>query len=198
MSGTCLYEAGCDQPAEKKDLCRRHYDRQREPTRTDRQTPRRYARARAWKRAATRLVALHRDEFERYLAEEKAKAFEETERLHELASAAGVRPHDGIARLRPGPKPDDEEPHERLLLDPERCPQCTKTHDHGHRCQHCSADLTDWTTGGGDARLAIAQRMRCVNCGKDGTRRGEPCRDLLAGRRWARHEMRLTQVEVAS
>jgi hypothetical protein len=189
---------GCDRPLVSNGLCKRHYDRERELSRIDRKTPRRYARARAWKRAATRLVAAHRDEFERFLAEEKAKAFEETERLHELALAAGVRPHDGIARLRPGPVPDDEEPHERLLLDPERCPQCALTHDHGHRCQHCSADLTDWTTGDNDARVQIAKRMRCVNCGKDGTRRAEPCRDALAGRRWSRHDMRLSPTEVAS
>jgi hypothetical protein len=183
---------GCQNPQVSKELCRKHYDRERETTRTDRKTPRRYARARAWKRAAARLIAEHRDEFDRFLAEEKAQAFEETERLHELATAAGVRPHDGIARLRPGPKAEDQEPHERLLLDPGRCPQCARTHSHGHRCQHCTADLTDWTTGDNDARLAIARRMRCVNCGKDGSRRGEPCRDVLAGRRWSRHDMRLT------
>lgn len=197
MNGLCEVD-GCDRARSYERLCKHHYDRERETTRTDRKTPRRYARARAWKRAASRLVAAHREEFELILAEEKARAFEETDRLNELATAAGVKPHDGIARLRPGPKADEEEPHERLLLDPGRCPQCEKTHDHGHRCQHCSADLTDWTAGDDDARLVIAKRMLCINCGKDGTRRGEPCRDVLAGRRWSRHEMRLTAAQEAS
>ena len=74
----CDYEGGCDAPAEKGGKCRRHYDRERELTRTDRKTPRRYARARAYKRAAGRLVAAHRDEFERLYAEELPKAIEET------------------------------------------------------------------------------------------------------------------------
>ena len=196
MSRLCAAN-GCDKPHIAKGLCKKHYDRDREHTR-HRVSTKRYARARAWKRAASQLVSRHRDEFDTLYAAAMAEALEESERLHELASAAGVKPHDSVARLRPGPKPDDEEPHERLQLDPDRCPQCEKTHNHGHRCQHCSADLTDWTAGDNEARLQIARRMRCVNCGKDGTRRGEPCRDLLAGRRWARHDMRLTTASEAS
>lgn len=185
---TCTF-GGCAGTRVAKGLCRRHYDREHDQRK--RVTPRRYARARAYKRAAARLVAAHREEFDRIYAEEMVAAVEETERLHDLADAAGVRPHDTVARLWPGPKPDDEEPHERLLLDADRCPSCSSVHDHGHRCQHCSADLTDWTKGDDDARLAIARRMWCANCGKDGTRRAEPCRDLAAGRRWRTHSMRL-------
>lgn len=135
---TCQ-RAGCDKPRKAHGLCPTHYNREREGARhrlrDDRILPNR-----ARTRAVSRLIEAHREDFDRLLTVALAEVTEEARILAVLAAAEGVElTGDGqVWRFRPGPRPDDEDPIDRLRTDDGRaCPSCLFFHDGGH----CIDDL---------------------------------------------------------
>lgn len=169
--------AGCGQPARKRGLCLAHYERERarRRDRTDRLIPNR-----ARNRAASLLIAAHRDEFavlyERALAEVTAEA----QRLEELCDAEGAEPTGDrkVWRLRPGPRPDDEDPEDRVTRDAWRpdCRDCAAWHAAGHVCAACAKPPAPPPPAARPgSRADVEARMRCTQCGGDGTTRRQPC-----------------------
>lgn len=114
--------AGCDRPARARGMCMVHYERERG---RDRQRDRtaRLLPNRARSRAATRLIRAHAAEFDRLYREALAEVEAEDRRLAELCEEEGAEPTGDrkVWRLKPGPRPEDEEPEDRATR-PERQP----------------------------------------------------------------------------
>lgn len=116
-------------------VCDREYSR----TRTRPRTTDRMLRSRAVNRAMARLRDLHRDEYERLLAEELDAARAEAAKHAETAP----KPDDEhcappVPLLRPGPAAIGET-GPRLREDVGTCPLCVNRHDRGHVCPACGA-----------------------------------------------------------
>lgn len=112
----------------RKSICRTCQN-QRQPTQA------RMLRNRARKRANAILAERHRAEFLQLLEAETEKAWAEHEQLEAAAAARGQ--HDAaVARLKPGPKRQDETDVTQRL-DVARCPTCHTHHDSAHVCPNC-------------------------------------------------------------
>lgn len=165
--------AGCDRPARARGMCMVHYERERG---RDRQRDRtaRLLPNRARSRAATRLIRAHAAEFDRLYREALAEVEAEDRRLAELCEEEGAEPTGDrkVWRLKPGPRPEDEEPEDRATR-PERqpdCRDCATWHACGHACATCSAPAPK-----PGSREDVEARMRCQQCGLDGSARRRPC-----------------------
>lgn len=96
---------------------------------------------RARSRASARLVKAHHTEFLRLYEEELAAAKAEHARLTQAAAGHHDAP---VARLRPGPKRQDQtDVVERL--DVARCQTCSTHHDATHVCPNCGDTTPDET-----------------------------------------------------
>lgn len=98
-------------------------------------TQARMLRNRARNRASAALIHAHADEFARLFADELQRAEAEHQRLVAQAAADG-RPDAAVARLKPGPKRQDETDTVQRL-DVARCPSCHTHHDDKHVCPNC-------------------------------------------------------------
>lgn len=141
---------GCTSGVHAKNLCNRHYERQRERTQ-HREDQLLYQRAR--NRAIARLVKGHYDEFVVLWEEEKVVVAEEAQRLAAAVADGKVRldtpapslrdtrnadpvtppPPPRLPRLKSGPHPVDEPVESRIREDVGRCPLCHEYHDGGHK-----------------------------------------------------------------
>lgn len=128
----------CDQPAAKRGLCTKHYERERgrHRHREDRVLP-----TRARNRAVSRLITAHREEFDRLYLAALAEVTQENEELKKACEANNAEPTNNkrIYRFKRGPKPEDEEPEDRIVPAQLTCEQCDGYHAGGHRCLHCGS-----------------------------------------------------------
>lgn len=177
-------EGDCRRPVFVKGRCQTHYERGRERHRHREYGNDRAAQTRARNRATAALVKRHKAEFDLLYDEMIADVTQEMTVLRERAAERGVKAESGVVRLRPGTRPRDEKPADRLREDVGRCPKCHVMHDAGHRCPNCGTNLPVTS----EATLA---RMVCAVCGKDGTARSEPCIDPKQRVMRNRHEYRL-------
>lgn len=182
-------EADCARPVLAKGLCQTHYERSRERHRHRAYDNDRAIQTRARNRATAALVKRHKDEFERLYDEMIEDVAQEMTTLRERAAERGVKAESGVVRLRPGTRPADEKPADRLRQDVGRCPRCQQLHDAGHKCPSCGEELL--LTEKAKATLA---RMVCAVCSRDGRARGEPCIDTQ-GRNHGAHSYRLSKAQ---
>lgn len=139
MTDKCA-RGDCDRPAERKGLCRKHYDRERGPRHRHRED--RVLANRARNRAVTALVKAHPVEFQMLLEAARAEVAREHAELLKVAVAMGAEPTGDrrVVRLRPGPPTSDEDsPADRIASgDTQRgCASCSRYHERGHGCPVC-------------------------------------------------------------
>ena len=138
MTGRTCDRHDCDRPHKAQGLCVVHYNRQRDRERSSRKRPDRILANRARGRAVTQLIRENPERFAELLAEITEQVQAEHARLVELAEEAGLDPLQGIVRLRPGPRPSDQEPEDRIdLSTTSSCNDCASFHRTGHSCTHC-------------------------------------------------------------
>lgn len=127
----------CDRPAERRGLCRMHYDRERGPRHRHRED--RVLANRARNRAVTALVKAHRAEFTRLLEAAKVQVATEHAELLMVAKAMGAEPTGDrqVVRLRPGPPTSDEDDISERITTPSTCDRCETYHQRGHACPVC-------------------------------------------------------------
>lgn len=133
--------ADCDRPQKGNGLCQLHYDRERHRHRKP--TSAAVLRRRARTRALQSLARLHPDEFRSLLAEHERIVKEENRLLR-----AEARAQSDVVLLRPGPRPDDQEPIDRMSLTVPTtfCSHCSTYHASDHMCPECverDAELLD-------------------------------------------------------
>lgn len=112
--------------------CERVKDRRRG------RTPGRAVNTRAVNRALARLRDRHRTEYEAILAEELKAARTEAATIA-ATTPPSPDPHQGVARLLPGPRPATQTVLDRIREDVGACPTCIASHDTGHTCPTCGA-----------------------------------------------------------
>lgn len=191
---------GCDEPVHRRGLCSRHYERERVRLRdrTDRVLP-----SRARTRAVSRLVAAHDAEFRQLYEQALAEVTAEAAELAERCAERDAEPTDDrkVWRYRPGPRPDDEEPEDRVTRDgwvPD-CRDCAAYHAAGHACATCSSPPPPAPPVG--SREEVESRMLCSQCGRDGSARRAPCVGVRpsdgATMEYVRHDYTLTPARPA-
>lgn len=148
---------GCLNDAVAKELCRSHYERERG---RHRHRNDRILHNRARSQALTILRRRHPEEFTALEAECYLRICEENDRVFdELAPVA--QPAEEPIRLKPGPKPVDEEPLDRVSLATVQCKTCRSFHDRGHKCPACEVMAREGRVppAADDAKTRIARLL---------------------------------------